>query len=79
MTPAEAFGKVLRQLRKEAGLTQEGLALETGMQRNFISLMELGQKQLTITSIVRLSVSLGKPAGEIVAMVESRLLESSRR
>lgn len=73
MTAAEAFGRVLRDLRKEAGLTQEQLGLEAGMQRNFISLMELGQKQPTITSIMRLAKALHRPAGDIVTMVEKRM------
>jgi transcriptional regulator with XRE-family HTH domain len=79
LTAAEAFGRVLRDLRKEAGLTQEQLGLEAGMQRNFISLMELGQKQPTITSIIRLSQALQRPAGEIVAMVENELRRSTRK
>lgn len=79
MTAAEAFGRVLRDLRKEAGLTQEQLGLEAGMQRNFISLMELGQKQPTITSIMRLAQALHQPAGDIVAMVEEELRRNSRK
>lgn len=79
MTAAEAFGRVLRELRKDAGLTQEQLGLEAGMQRNFISLMELGQKQPTITSIIRLSQALQRPAGDIVAMVEEELRRHGRK
>lgn len=79
MTAAEAFGRVLRELRKDAGLTQEQLGLEAGMQRNFISLMELGQKQPTITSIIRLSQALQRPAGDIVALVEEELRSHGRK
>lgn len=79
MTAAEAFGRVLRELRKEAGLTQEALGFEAGMQRNFISLMELGQKQPTITSIIRLAKALDRPAAEIVAKVEDEMGQSGPR
>ncbi|MGU1495230.1 helix-turn-helix domain-containing protein [Pseudomonas aeruginosa] len=37
-----AFGKVLRRRRVEAGLTQERLAHEAELQRNYVSLMERG-------------------------------------
>lgn len=43
ITPHAAFGRVLRKLRLAAGLSQEQLGLEAGVQRNFISLIETGQ------------------------------------
>ena len=48
MELAKAFGVVLRELRKEAGLTQEQLALEADLRRTFVSLLELGQQQPTL-------------------------------
>ena len=45
MEPEVAFGKVLRALRKQAGLSQERLALDADIQRNYVSLLELGQHQ----------------------------------
>lgn len=32
-------------------MTQEQLGLEAGLERNFISLLELGQRQPTLTSL----------------------------
>ena len=49
------FGAALRRLRLAAGMTQEQLGLESGVQRNFISLIELGQNQPTIGTIVKLA------------------------
>lgn len=45
MDEAVAFGKVLRRLRKEAGLTQEQLGLEADLRRTYVSILELGQQQ----------------------------------
>lgn len=70
MELAKAFGVVLRELRKEAGLTQEQLALEADLRRTFVSLLELGQQQPTLQTIFKLSAALNKRPSEIIAMVE---------
>jgi transcriptional regulator with XRE-family HTH domain len=53
--PGAAFGRVLRTLRRERGLSQEGLALEADLQRNYVSLIERGINQPTITTISQLA------------------------
>ena len=64
------FGAALRRVRLAAGMSQEQLGLESGVQRNFISLIETGQNQPTISTIVRLSRALGMKASELVAEAE---------
>lgn len=64
------FGAALRRLRLAAGMSQESLALEAGVQRNFISLIETGQNQPTITTITKLARALGIKASELVAEAE---------
>jgi transcriptional regulator with XRE-family HTH domain len=66
---AVAFGRVLRQYRLSAGLSQEKLALEAGLQRNYISLLELGQNQPTITTLFKLAVVLDIEPEQIVEAV----------
>jgi len=41
----QAFGKALREVRKEKGLTQEQLGFEADLQRIYVSKLELGQQQ----------------------------------
>lgn len=65
-----AFGKVLRKRRIAAGFTQEQLAHEAELQRNYVSLMERGINQPTITTLLKLSKPLGCSAAEIVDDVE---------
>jgi transcriptional regulator with XRE-family HTH domain len=69
--PAQAFGVVLRRLRKAKGLTQETLGLEADVQRNFISLIELGQNQPTITTIFRLASALGVKPSKMLELVQA--------
>lgn len=64
------FGAALRRVRLAAGMSQEQLGLESGVQRNFISLIETGQNQPTIGTIVRLARALGMKASELVAEAE---------
>ncbi len=73
ISPHEAFGQVLRKHRLAAGLSQEQLGLESGVQRNFISLIETGQNQPTITTIFKLAHALGIKASKIVAESEKLL------
>jgi transcriptional regulator with XRE-family HTH domain len=61
---------LLRRLRLAAGMSQEQLGLEAGLQRNFISLIETGQNQPTITTIAKLARALGMKASELVAEAE---------
>ena len=67
---ATAFGRVLRRLRLEAGLTQEGLGLEADLQRKYISLLELGEKQPTITTVFKLASALKVQPSLIIALTE---------
>lgn len=73
MDAAVAFGKVLRKLRREVGLSQEELGFAAGLQRNFVSLLELGRKQPTITTMLKLAKPLGRRFSEIALLIEECL------
>lgn len=79
MDAADAFGKVLRRLRKEAGLTQEELGFEADLRRTYISILELGQQQPSLATILKLAKPLKQSAQEIVGMVEAEIPLTSRR
>ncbi|MCU7907156.1 MAG: helix-turn-helix domain-containing protein [Candidatus Thiodiazotropha sp. (ex Epidulcina cf. delphinae)] len=55
MKPEEAFGDVLRELRNKKNISQETLALESELDRTFISLMERGLRQPSLTTILLLA------------------------
>jgi transcriptional regulator with XRE-family HTH domain len=75
--PSEAFGKVLRALRVERGLSQEALALEAGIQRNYVSLIERGINQPTITIIFKLAAALEMKPSQMIELVERALHKTS--
>jgi transcriptional regulator with XRE-family HTH domain len=69
---ALVFGKVLRKLRLAAGLTQEELGFKAGLQRKYVSLLELGAQQPTLTSICKLSLALNIKPGRILDMMDDQ-------
>lgn len=67
------FGQVLRRLRKAHGLTQEELAARADIERTFVSFLERGLRQPTLTTILKIAKALDVPAASIVGAVESEL------
>ncbi len=70
-----AFGKVLRQKRIESGLTQEQLAHEADIQRNYVSLIERGVHNPTIAILFKLAHALRCPPSALIADLETKLNE----
>jgi transcriptional regulator with XRE-family HTH domain len=69
-SPARAFGVVLRRQRRARHLSQEALALEAGLQRNYLSLIELGRNQPTISTLFKLASGLTMSPAELVRLLE---------
>ncbi|MDH0892898.1 MULTISPECIES: helix-turn-helix transcriptional regulator [unclassified Pseudomonas] len=70
---AEVFGRALRQRRKELGYSQEAIAEKAGVQRNYISSLERGKYQPTISVVFGLATALNYTPSELVAEVEKLL------
>jgi len=70
-----AFGIVLRRLRLAKELTQEDLGFEAGLRRTFISSLELGQKQPSITTIFKLAQFLEISLSDLMHLVEIEMAE----
>jgi len=76
--PEQAFGAVLRELRHSKALSQEKLALEANLERGYISRLERGLQQPSLTTILSLSAILGISAADIVDLVEKRLTNQDK-
>jgi transcriptional regulator with XRE-family HTH domain len=66
------LGEELRKSRLAAGLTQEELAFKADISRNYVSLLELGEKSPTVQILLRICKALGVRASTIIARVERR-------
>ena len=58
MRAAQRLGKQLQRLRTRRGLTQEQLAVNVGLSRTFVTRLELGQYDPTLSTLVRLAKAL---------------------
>jgi len=76
--PEVAFGIVLRELRKQRELSQEVLAHESGLERNYISLLELGRNSASIKTLFKLTPVLGVSVSEFMGQVEI-ILSSAKK
>lgn len=54
-----AFGAKVRNLRKEKGLSQEGLSNLAGIDRSYMGQIERGEINLTLTKIYQIADALG--------------------
>lgn len=52
------FGARLAKLRKEAGFSQEALALESGLARSYVGGVERGQRNIALVNICILAETL---------------------
>ena len=77
MEPEVALGLVLKNLRKERQLSQEKLAHEAGLERNYISLLELGRNSASIKTLFKLAPVLDLTVTELLSQVEKLLAESA--
>lgn len=72
-TVEQVFGEILRELRTRTGKTQEAVALDAGLDRTYISMLERGLRQPSLETVLALARGLGIAASEIVAIVETQV------
>ena len=65
--PLVAFGRRLKALRLQRGLSQEELADLAQLDRTYVSGCETGRRNATIKTIVRLSGALGVDPAALIS------------
>jgi len=66
----QQFGTVLRRQREAAGFSQESLAAKANLHRNYVGLLERGQRMPSILVVQQLAAALGTTMPELLAEVE---------
>lgn len=71
--PDQAFGQALRSLRTRRKWSQADLALRADVDRNYISLIELGKNSPSVRMVFKLCDALDTLPSELVKEVERRM------
>ncbi|MDR2248942.1 helix-turn-helix transcriptional regulator [Acinetobacter sp.] len=76
MNIENAFATVLKDLRTQKKISQENLAFLSGLDRTYISLLERGKRQPTLTSLFSISKALDMTLVEFTIALEEKLYEN---
>lgn len=68
---AHQFGKVLRKRRLACGLSQQELAFASDLDRTYISLLERGLRQPSLSTIFALSETVGIKPSKLMEEIQS--------
>ena len=79
MGPDEAFGKALRRARKRVGHTQESLAGDAHVERNYISLLELGRNSPSVRMLYRICGFLDMTPSALLAQTDLLMGECTKK
>ena len=60
---------MLRRLRKSQGKSQEALAYDAGLDRTYISLLELGRRSPTLDTLLALCVATSTSLPEMAGLI----------
>ena len=62
---SKKVGIRIRLIRKEKGITQEGLALEAGLNRAYVGYIERGERNPSTETIAKVAKALKVPLEEL--------------
>lgn len=71
----KAFGQAVRELRRGKKQSQETLGFNAGLDRTYISLLELGNKSPTLDTIMALCCALDVSLAQLASRVEAIMTE----
>lgn len=74
----KAFGRVLRRYRQDRDLSQEKLAELCGLHFTYISMMETGRYQPSLTVLLKLTAGMKLDSGELIEATRREYEMSTR-
>ncbi len=71
------FGKAIKQIRTEQGISQEKFALQIDMDRTYYASVEAGKRNISLENIQKISNGYHIPISEIFLRMETISLEDT--
>lgn len=73
MNYQKVLGHVLKEIRTKKRISQAQLAQECNLNKHYISKIERGIKQPSLTTLLKIATVMNKPVSQILADVDSRI------
>ena len=73
ISPEIAFGRVLRNIRKDSKISQDDLGAKSGYHRTYIGQLERGEKSPSLNALFNLSQTLNQLPSQFLPLVEKHL------
>lgn len=67
------FGKRIKKLRNETGLSQEKFALKIGMDRTYYASVESGKRNISLKNIEKIANGFGIPISQLFSDLEGKI------
>ncbi|SFM27767.1 helix-turn-helix domain-containing protein [Variovorax sp. OV329] len=74
-----AFAEAIVERRNELAVSQEMLAEACDLSVSYVSLLERGQRNLTVYSAAKLAAALGMQTSQLVLLAEAKLKNLKRQ
>jgi len=65
-----AVGNAIRAIRNETGVSQEAFAFKCGLDRSYFGAVERGERNVSLTNLLKITRSLGVSPSELLARAE---------
>ena len=66
-------GKIIRELRRRKGLTQDVLSGLAGIARSHLAMIESGEKNANVDTLWRIANAMDMNLSDVIAMVEQEI------
>lgn len=70
------FGETVRQIRKQNGLSQEGLSTTASLDRSYLGAIERGECNVALFNIIKISTALGVAPSRLFEGFETQKKEA---
>ena len=67
------FGKRIKKLSNETGLSQEKFALKIGMDRTYYASVESGKRNISLQNIEKIANGFGIPISQLFSDLEGKI------